>query len=248
MSALKSAVDQIISAQIETQKPMAIILAGHNGSGKSTMWKRLLSDHLQMPLLNADRLMLSILPEPLSDGALVDWAKTLRDHNLDWMKVAQDGVKAFGAGAMQNKVPFATETVFSHWDEQPDGTIKSKIDTIKELQRSGYFVLLIFVGLSSKDLSILRVQQRVMQNGHDVDVEKLVNRFPRTQKAISHALHVTDASILTDNSLDEKSAFRLCRVQLGSDVTFDIRREAQKTPKVVSEWLDVVSPIVAPTI
>jgi len=42
---------------------MAFVLAGHNGSGKSTLWYQRLADQLQIPLVNADRLTLSILPE-----------------------------------------------------------------------------------------------------------------------------------------------------------------------------------------
>lgn len=63
MTGLADAVEQILNAQKRTKKPLAIILAGHNGSGKSTMWRKSLSGQLQIPLLNADRMMLSILPE-----------------------------------------------------------------------------------------------------------------------------------------------------------------------------------------
>ena len=37
MTALKGAVDQILSAQVKTDKPLAIILAGHNGPTKTTI-------------------------------------------------------------------------------------------------------------------------------------------------------------------------------------------------------------------
>ena len=138
MNSLGSAVDAVITAQQDTQKPLAIILAGHNGSGKSTMWRRSLSNQLQLPLINADRMMLSILPEPNIAGELSDWARELRDTNEGWMRVAQSGVQAFIAHSMQAQVPFAMETVFSHWKVRPDGTIESKIDQIRELQQAGY--------------------------------------------------------------------------------------------------------------
>ena len=81
------------------------------------------------------------------------------------MKVAQNGVQAFVGHAMQAKVPFAMETVFSYWDLQPEGTVHSKLDLIRDMRTAGYFVLLIFVGLTNVDLSILRVQARVAENG-----------------------------------------------------------------------------------
>lgn len=52
-----AAVGQIVSFQKESGKPLAIILAGHNGSGKSTMWYDHLAPQLQLPLINADRMM-----------------------------------------------------------------------------------------------------------------------------------------------------------------------------------------------
>lgn len=243
MTRLSDAVEQILDAQKRTKKPLAIILAGHNGSGKSTMWRKSLSGQLQIPLLNADRMMLSILPEADSSGALVDWAQALRDTDLGWMQVAQSGVKAFAAHAMAAKVPFAMETVFSYWDGQEDGTVKSKIDLITDLQHAGYFVLLFFVGLANVGLSVLRVMSRVADNGHDVPQDKLIARFPRTQIAIREAARIADATIFTDNSRDEKRAFTVARVQLGEQEIFDLRAGERTVAPVILEWLQKVSPV-----
>jgi pantothenate kinase-related protein Tda10 len=37
LTGLPEAVERILAAQQKTKKPLAIVLAGHNGSGKSTM-------------------------------------------------------------------------------------------------------------------------------------------------------------------------------------------------------------------
>lgn len=242
MNSLESAVAKIIATQQETQKPLAIILAGHNGSGKSTMWRKKLADKLQIPLINADRMMMSILPEPNDEGAIPAWARALRDDNRSWMQVAQQGVQAFVAHAMQANVPFALETVFSHWRVKDDGTTESKVDLIKDMQSAGYFVLLFFVGLSNSGLSILRVQTRVMLHGHNVETNKLIDRFPRTQLAINEALNVADASILVDNSRNEELAFSVCAVRTRTETLFDLRTSGAKVPRAISEWLDKVSP------
>jgi predicted ABC-type ATPase len=114
------------------------------------MWRSVLADRLEMPLINADRMMLSILPEPGEDRQLVAWAARLRDQDPGWMRVAQQGVQAFVGHAMAEQVPFAMETVFSYWEERPDGRVASKIDLITNLQAAGYFVLLAFVGLRGR--------------------------------------------------------------------------------------------------
>lgn len=206
------------------------------------MWRKRLSRQLQIPLINADRMMLSILPEPGNDGALDEWAQSLRDTDESWMRVAQNGVQAFVGHAMRAKVPFAMETVFSYWEERPDGSILSKIDLIEDMRRAGYFVLLFFVGLTNVDLSILRVLTRVAEHGHDVPTERLIKRFPKTQRAIAAAAKVADATIFTDNSRDIKQAFTVCRVQLGETELYDLRQRSDTVPPAIAEWLSVVAP------
>ena len=242
MNTIHQAADAVLRAQQTTGKPLGVILAGHNGSGKSTMWRRALADRLEMPLINADRMMLSILPEAGEDGHLVPWAARLRDRDIGWMRVAQQGVQAFVGQAMVARVPFAMETVFSYWQEQPDGRIASKIDLITNLQAAGYFVLLAFVGLHSAQASINRVATRVLGGGHGIPVPTLRQRFPRTQKAIAAALKVADASLLVDNSRTPDMAFTVCRVQIGPMPLFDIRRRSVQTPPVIAAWLEVVAP------
>ena len=158
------------------------------------------------------------------------------------MGVAQAGVLAFVGQAIGAKVPFAMETVFSYWDPQPNGSVRSKIDLIREMQAKGYFVLLFFVGLESSDLSILRVDTRVSEGGHSIDAATLVRRFPRTQMAISQALNVADAAILTDNSRTSSEAFTVCRVQMGPLELYDLRVIAKPTPSVILAWLNRVAP------
>ena len=187
------ALQAVRDLQSASKKPLAIILSGHNGSGKSTFWYRRLANDLKIPLVNADRLMLSVLPERTKSGRLPRWAEKLRDSDQAWMRVAQGGVMAFVQTAMFAKVPFAIETVFSHWKKRADGRIESKIDLIKDLKKAGYFVLLIFVGLASAELSILRVQTRKAEGGHDVP-----NRIASAPPEIAVWLDVVDKDSRVD--------------------------------------------------
>jgi predicted ABC-type ATPase len=242
MPKLTQAIRKVQDEQRKSGKPLAVVLAGHNGSGKSTMWYRQLASRFQIPLINADRMMMSILPEAPGDDRLPKWASELRDSNQSWMHVAQQGVKAFVAHAMVANVPFAMETVFSHWKSRPDGSIESKIDLIHEMQEAGYYVLLIFVGLTSSDLSIARVSTRVALGGHAVPDTKLRSRFPRTQRAINAAVSVADAAILTDNSREPKHAFTVCRIQLREEEIYDRRNAKRHASTEISAWLDTVCP------
>jgi predicted ABC-type ATPase len=87
----------------------------------------------------------------------------------------------------------------------------------------------------------LRVQTRKDRGGHGVLTETLHKRFGRTQKAISDALTVADAAILTDNSYGPERAFTLGRLQQKRTCLFDVRRHPDP-PAAAVEWLSVVSP------
>lgn len=242
MRSLGDALQALQPYQQASEKPLAVVLAGHNGSGKSTMWHRHLVTTLEMPLVNADRMMMSILPEVSSGLDLPPWAIRLRDQDVSWMKVAQNGVAAFVAQAMGHALPFAMETVFSHWIEHPDGRVESKIELIREMQAAGYFVLLFFVGLTSDQLSVARVSGRVKSGGHGVDVDTLIRRFPKTQRAIREAASVADGTVLVDNSRSLREAFTVCRAQSGEQVLFDLRDRGEPLPAEIAAWLNVVSP------
>ena len=144
-------------------------------------------------------------------------------------------------------MPFAFETVFSYLERQADGSYKSKVDTIVALQKAGYFVVLVFVGLASAELSILRVNTRRLQGGHDVPEEKLRQRFPRTQEAIRLAAPLADMTFMFDNSRAIDKAFSLVRVQARASVLYDCRdttfSQEQELLDVASTWLSKVAPL-----
>jgi predicted ABC-type ATPase len=227
------------------------VLAGHNGSGKSTLWYRRLVADLQIPLINADRLTLSILPVPDRTNQLPAWAQRFRDSDERWQRLSQEAVEAFVSLVTEKQMPFAVETVFSHWRARGDGTYESKADLIETLQHFGYFVVLLFVGLSAVELSVLRVLTRKAQGGHDVPVDKLYERYPRTQRAIGHAAPLADMTIMFDNSRSMRKAFELVRVQRGAKVLFDCRDPAYRINPglkgIASLWLDEVVGTFRPT-
>jgi predicted ABC-type ATPase len=173
------------------------------------------------------------------------WAQQLRNEDERWQRLSQDGVNAFRQLIMGEGIPFAFETVFSHWVENPDGTVESKADEILKMQQAGYFVVLLFVGLSDPQLSMARVSTRKTQGGHDVPIQKLWSRFPRTQKAIAHAAPLADMTLMFDNSLSEKEAFSLVRVQRKQAVLYDCRDERYSVSAnlrhVAKLWLSKVA-------
>jgi predicted ABC-type ATPase len=236
----------LLQSDLRNDKPIAVVLAGHNGSGKSTLWYGSLADSFKIPLVNADRLTLSILPVPDGEQGLKPWAARLRDVDERWQRLSQQAVQLFMGLIMDQGMSFAFETVFSHLAERKDGTYQSKVDTIVTLQEHGYFVILLFVGLANADLSIARVKTRKEQGGHDVPIDKLQSRYPRTQKAIGMASKIADMTLMFDNSRSMEYAFSLVRAQKKTKVLYDCRdprfKQDQNLLTVANLWLSKVVP------
>jgi predicted ABC-type ATPase len=64
----------------------------------------------------------------------------------------------------------------------------------------------VFVGLSSPNLSQLRVSQRFQDGGHDVPDEKIFARYDRVMALLPQAIQVADRSLIYDNSKKNQPA------------------------------------------
>lgn len=97
----------------------------------------------------------------------------------------------------------------------------------------------------SVDLSVFRVSTRKQQGGHDVEHQKLIERFPRTQAAVGHAAQIANMTLMFDNSRSEENAFTLARVQVKKSILFDARDpqfKAEPELRAVCEpWLEKVA-------
>jgi predicted ABC-type ATPase len=141
------------------RRPIAVALAGPNGAGKSTFYDGILAN-TGLYFVNADALALSIGTDAYEAA---DLANELRRQ------------------LVEQRASFIFETVFS----DPVG---DKLDFLKETEKAGYTVLLIFFGIAAPEISDLRVTIRASQGGHDVPRNKLVERYPRTMKNLKRAL------------------------------------------------------------
>jgi predicted ABC-type ATPase len=146
-------------------------LAGPNGAGKTTFYAANLAP-AGLRLVNADELA-RVLEVPAYDAAAA--AGKIRDT------------------LVEQRESFVFETVFS----DPVG---DKRAFLQRAAAGGYTVVLIFIGLSSAELSEERVAMRVLQGGHDVPSDKLQSRFGRTLENLRHAIHEVPHVLVYDNS------------------------------------------------
>ncbi|MBA4284389.1 MAG: ATPase [Xanthomonadaceae bacterium] len=153
--------------------PVLHLLAGPNGSGKTTFYEQVLGPVTGLLFINADVI------------AREQWPDSEIDRSYEAAKLAEQRRDELIA----QRRSFIAETVFSH---------PSKLDLIREARHAGYLVTVhaIVVPL---ELSIRRVEARVRHGGHDVPVHKQRERFDRLWPLIAEALRLADEGFAYDN-------------------------------------------------
>jgi predicted ABC-type ATPase len=164
------------------RRPIVVALAGPNGAGKTTFYYSNLQS-AGLRLVNADVLARELKMDPYQAARI---AGSIREELL------------------RQRESFVFETVFS----DPVG---DKLAFLKDAARAGYTVLLCFIGISSPEVSRIRVDMRVMQGGHDVPRQKLIARYPRILKNLKVAIRELPHVWIFDNDKIE-DPFRLAAV------------------------------------
>lgn len=170
------------------QRPIIVAVAGPNGAGKTTFYHAHLSSSALL-FINADILSREL---DLAPYAAAQLAGLIR-HQL-----------------VQQQESFIFETVFS----DPVG---DKIRFLKEAAKAGYTVVLSYIGLSGAEVSIQRVEMRRSQGGHDVPLEKLLDRYTRSLANLRTAIRELPHVLVFDND-DLRKPFRPVAVFEGGSV------------------------------
>lgn len=165
------------------------VLAGGNGSGKSTFYRLFLAPG-GMKLVNADLIAREINPQ----------------HPEQFSYEAAEIAAGIMKDLLYQGASFCFETVFSH---------ESKIDFIAEAKAQGYEIILVYIHLDTPELNEARVHQRVTEGGHTVPAGKIRSRIPRTMKHISTVLPLADQARLLNNSSAKDPFTEVARVIQG---------------------------------
>ena len=150
------------------------VLAGGNGAGKTTFYNLFLAPK-GIKLVNADIIAQAISPEN-SDKVSYEAANVAEQIREE---------------LLQKGVSFCFETVFSH---------VSKIDFVANAKAQGYEIILVYIHLDTSELNEARVHQRITEGGHNVPVDKIHSRIPRTMQHIGAVLPLVNEARLLDNS------------------------------------------------
>ena len=168
------------------KKPVMCIVAGPNGSGKTTTTEQLLKNEW-----GADSLYIN--PDNIAKDIFGDWNSTEAV-----LKAAQKATEQ-RYECLKNGTDFVFETVFSSAE---------KMDFIQKAKDAGFFIRIFYVCTESPLINIIRIAQRYLNGGHEVPISKTISRYYSSLENISKAIKIADRVYLYDNSI-ENAAPRL---------------------------------------
>lgn len=197
------------------------VIAGPNGSGKSTLTDIIKGMVKLGTYINADEIKVRIQ----KDGYLSfdDYGISITDNDLyealrqttfnasqkkDYWVFKNNGLSFINLSKLDDYfiaflADFIRNTLLEQTDRLSFETVMShpsKLDFIKKAKGKGFKVYLYFVSLPDPELNLLRVQTRVQQGGHDVNKDKIKERYSRTMNLLLPAIKIVDSAYIFDNS------------------------------------------------
>ena len=92
---------------------------------------------------------------------------------------------------LNSRESFAVETTLSG---------KNYIQTMQRARKLGYAIFLLYIGTSSVEINLARIERRVCGGGHDVPEADVRRRYYRSLENLILAAHVADFALVFDNS------------------------------------------------
>lgn len=164
------------------KKPTLCVVAGPNGSGKTTTTVQLLNDEW-----TADSLYIN--PDNIAQENFGDW------NSVESVRQAAEFATRLRYDCLENKRDFVFETVFSS---------NEKLDFIQRAKEAGYFIRFFYVCTSDPTINVKRIAQRFINGGHEVPISKVVSRYYKSLLNAAKAVSLVDRAYIYDNSADNQ--------------------------------------------
>lgn len=192
--------------------PVLIVIAGPNGSGKTSVTSRLLKHEWIEDAVY-------INPDNVAKDIFGDW------NNPNAVFKAADYCMEWREKCLKNRKSMIFETVMSAND---------KIDFILRAKQNGFFIRLFFISTSNPSINASRIAKRVMKGGHDVPISKIISRYGKSIKNCSILSTVVNRLYVYDNSEENTEARLLFRLSDGLMV--------KQYNDIIPDWAKIILP------
>ncbi|MDE7426910.1 MAG: zeta toxin family protein [Muribaculaceae bacterium] len=177
----------------EGHAPLLIVIAGPNGSGKTTITAEVLaSEWLEDAVY--------INPDIVAQEKFGNW------NSPEAVREAALYCEQWRERCLANGESLIFETVMS----APD-----KINFIRRAKQAGYFVRIFFISTANPTINAARIARRVMKGGHDVPIPKIISRYIKSIANCAEIAPEVDRLYVYDNSLEDVKAQPLFRLRDG---------------------------------
>lgn len=173
--------------------PELIIIAGPNGSGKTSITKKFLHHEWAEGTTY-------INPDQTAKDMFGDW------NNREAVLKAANYCTKLRERCLAEKKSFVFETVFSAQD---------KIDFVIRAKEAGFFIRIFYISTSNPAINASRIAKRVMKGGHDVPITKIISRYYKSIRNCKTVSSIIDRLYVYDNSIDDADARPLFRLTNG---------------------------------
>ena len=164
------------------RRPTLCVVAGPNGSGKTTATELLLANEW-----GANSLYIN--PDIIAEQEFGGW-----NNDEAVLKAAQRATE-LRYQCLEEHRDFVFETVFSSTE---------KLEFLRKAHEAGFFIRLFYVCTNSPEINVARIAKRYMNGGHEVPISKVISRYFKSLEQAKQAITFVDRAYIYDNSIEDQ--------------------------------------------